>query len=141
MFHYYLQLALKSLRRNPILSALMVLAIAIGIGACMTTLTVYSLMAADPIPDKSERLFSVRLDSWDPNSPWDEPNEPPPELTYRDAMALMRSDIPSHQAAMYKGAFALQPEDKSVPAYLVMGRITFKDFFPLFDVPFKYGGG
>lgn len=141
MFHYYLQLALKSLRRNPILSALMVLAIAIGIGACMTTLTVYSLMAADPIPQKSERLFSVRLDSWDPNSPWDEPNEPPPELTYRDAMALMRSDIPSQQAAMYKGAFALQPEDKSVPAYLVMGRITFKDFFPLFDVPFKYGGG
>lgn len=141
MFNYYLQLALKSLRRNPILSALMVLAIAIGIGACMTTLTVYSLMAADPIPQKSEQLFSVRLDSWDPNSPWDEPNEPPPELTYRDAMALMRSDIPSQQAAMYKGAFALQPDDKSVPAYLVMGRITFKDFFGLFDVPFLYGNG
>lgn len=141
LFGYYWQLALKSLKRNPILSTLMVLAIAIGIGACMTTLTVYSLMAADPIPAKSERLFAVRLDSWDPNRPWDEPNEPPPELTYRDAMALMQSDIPSHHAAMYKGAFALQPEDKSVPAYLVLARITFKDFFALFDLPFQYGNG
>ena len=141
MFRYYLQLALKSLKRNPVLSALMVMAIAIGIGACMTTLTVYSLMAADPIPQKSDRLYAVRLDSWDPNRPWDEPNEPPPELTYRDAMALMRSDIPTAHAAMYKGAFALQPDDKSIPAYLVFARITFKDFFSLFDVPFQYGNG
>ncbi|HEX4910338.1 MAG TPA: ABC transporter permease [Permianibacter sp.] len=141
MFRYYLQLALKSLKRNPVLSALMVMAIAIGIGACMTTLTVYSLMAADPIPQKSDRLYAVRLDSWDPNQPWAEPNEPPPELTYRDAMALMRSDIPTAHAAMYKGAFALQPDDKSIPAYLVFARITFKDFFSLFDVPFQYGNG
>lgn len=141
MFRYYLQLALKSLKRNPVLSTLMVLAIAIGIGACMTTLTVYSLMAADPIPQKSDKLFAVRLDSWDPNQPWGEPNEPPPELTYRDAMALMRSDIPTAHAAMYKGAFALQPDDKSIPAYLVFARITFKDFFTLFDVPFQYGNG
>lgn len=141
MFRYYLQLALKSLKRNPVLSTLMVLAIAIGIGACMTTLTVYSLMAADPIPQKSDKLFAVRLDSWDPNQPWGEPNEPPPELTYRDAMALMRSDIPTAHAAMYKGAFALQPDDKSIPAYLVFARVTFKDFFTLFDVPFQYGNG
>ena len=141
LFGYYWQLALKSLKRNPALSTLMVLAIAIGIGACMTTLTVYSLMASDPIPQKSDKLFAVRLDSWDPNRPWDEPNEPPPELTYRDAMALMRSDIPSQHAAMYKGAFVLQPEDKSIPAYLVFARITFKDFFSLFDVPFQHGNG
>lgn len=141
MFRYYIQLALKSLKRNPVLSTLMVLAIAIGIGACMTTLTVYSLMASDPIPQKSDKLFAVRLDSWDPNRPWGEPNEPPPELTYRDAMALMRSDIPTAHAAMYKGAFALQPDDKSIPAYLVFARVTFKDFFTLFDVPFQYGNG
>ena len=56
-------------------------------------------------------------------------------------MALMRSDIPSQHAAMYKGAFALQPDDKSVPAYLVFARITYKDFFTMFDVPFQHGNG
>ena len=33
MFSYYLRLALLSLRRNPVLTALMVAAIALGIGA------------------------------------------------------------------------------------------------------------
>ena len=40
MFAYYLQLGLRSLRRNPILTALMVVGIALGIAASMTTLTV-----------------------------------------------------------------------------------------------------
>ena len=39
MFGYYLDLALRSLKRNKVLTALMVLAIALGIGASMTTLT------------------------------------------------------------------------------------------------------
>ena len=49
MFAYYLQLGLRSLRRNPILTALMVAGIALGIAASMTTLTVLHLMGADPI--------------------------------------------------------------------------------------------
>ena len=72
MLAYYLKLALKSLRRNPVLSSLMVLALGLGIGACVTTLTVYYLMSGNPIPHKSEVLYAVQLDSWDPN---DEPTE------------------------------------------------------------------
>lgn len=139
MVTYYLRLALTSLKKNPGLSLLMVLAIAIGIATCMTTLTVYSQMSNDPIPQKSARLFSVRLDSWDPNNAWGEPNEPPPELTWRDASALMQSPVPTHQAAMFKGMFAVQTADKSIPAFLEQGRISFKDFFPLFDLTFQYG--
>jgi putative ABC transport system permease protein len=41
MFAYYFNLALRSFRRNKVLTALMVLAIALGIGASMTTLTVF----------------------------------------------------------------------------------------------------
>jgi len=41
----------------------MVLAIALGIGASMTTLTVYHVLSADPIPGKSDRLFYVQLDA------------------------------------------------------------------------------
>ena len=47
MFNYYFGLALRSLRRNPVLTALMVVTIAVGIGASMTTLTVFRAMDAD----------------------------------------------------------------------------------------------
>jgi putative ABC transport system permease protein len=44
MFGYYLDLALRSFRRHKALTALMVLAIALGIGASMTTLTVLHVL-------------------------------------------------------------------------------------------------
>ena len=50
MFAYYFKLALRSFRRNKVLTALMVLAIALGIGAAMTTLTVFKVLSGDPIP-------------------------------------------------------------------------------------------
>ncbi|HAD47619.1 MAG TPA: ABC transporter substrate-binding protein, partial [Idiomarina sp.] len=75
MFFYYCRLAWLSIRRNPVLSTLMMAAIALGIGAAMTTLTINYLMSANPIPGKSEQLFYVQLDSWDPNQPYAEPNE------------------------------------------------------------------
>ena len=54
MFGYYLDLALRSLKRNRVLTALMVLAIAVGIGASMTTLTVMHLLSGDPLPGRSQ---------------------------------------------------------------------------------------
>ena len=63
MLGYYLQLALRSFRNSKVLTALMVLAIALGIGASMTTITVFHVLSGDPIPDKSDRLFYVQLDA------------------------------------------------------------------------------
>ena len=40
MLRYYLKLGYLSIRANPALSLLMIAAIAIGIGACMTIVTV-----------------------------------------------------------------------------------------------------
>ncbi|HEV2681763.1 MAG TPA: ABC transporter permease, partial [Rhodanobacter sp.] len=57
MFAYYLDLALRSLKRNKVLTALMVIAIAVGIGASMTTLTVMHLLSGDPLPGRSGMLF------------------------------------------------------------------------------------
>jgi putative ABC transport system permease protein len=39
MFWYYIRLSLLSYKRNPVLSTLMVLAIAIGVGAYMVIYT------------------------------------------------------------------------------------------------------
>ena len=62
MLAYYFDLALRSFKRNRVLTALMVLAIALGIGASMTTLTVFHVLSGDPIPQKSAMLFYPQLD-------------------------------------------------------------------------------
>lgn len=144
MFSYHLRLALKSLRRTPVIAALMIGAIALGVGVCITMLTVYRLMSGNPIEHRNDVLYAVTLDSWDPNQPWDEerPELPPMELTYRDTMALLESDIPARQAAMRKAAFVAEGDPATgVKPLLVEARLTTNGFFPMFDVPFAYGGG
>ena len=141
MLAYNLRLAWMSLRKHPVLSLLMIGAIGLGIGVCMTTLTVYTLMSNNPIPQKSGDLFAVQLDSWDPNEPYNDDGRPPPEVGYRDAMALMESTIPKRHAAMFKSGFALQDAEGKQPPFAVLARVTYGDFFGLFDVPFLYGGG
>jgi putative ABC transport system permease protein len=142
MFHYYLRLGLRSLRSTPALTGLMIATVALGIGVFMAALTVYHLMATNPIPHKSDVLYAVQLDSWDPAEPWDDerPELPPWELTYRDAMALLESDIPARQLAMYKSSVVVQPERPEIKPFLEMGRVTGGDFFAMFDIGFLYGG-
>jgi len=72
MFRYNVKLALKSMRRNPIMTGLMVAAIAVGIGVSMTTLTVHYMMSSNPIPAKSDVLYAITLDSWNPLRPFDD---------------------------------------------------------------------
>lgn len=141
MFAYHLRLAWKSLWTNRVLSLLMIAAIAVGIGVSMTTLTIYYLMSSNPIPHRSDVLYAVQIDAWNPEEPYsDDPVGPPWELTWRDAMALRDSTIPDRQAAMYKLALVVQPEREDVTPFLSIGRATDGDFFDLFDVPFLYGG-
>ena len=142
MFAYYMRLAIKSIRRNAVLSALMVSAIGIGIGACMTVITVYYTMSGDPIPHKSDRLFAVQLNAWDAIDPYDadRPERLPELLTYTDAINLLESDIPDRSVAMHEAAFTLDPANPDVNPMLTIGLFTTADFFAMFDVPFLYGG-
>src|SRR5687767_13190870 len=104
MFAYYLSLALASFKRNPGLTALMVLAVALGISVCMITLTTYRAASANPAGDRSGILFAPSIDSWDPDRPYDEDDKTlaPTMLTYRDARALHASAIPDGKVIMYK---------------------------------------
>lgn len=142
MFTYYLRLALKSIKRNPILSALMVTAIALGIGASMTTITVNYLMSADPIPEKSGQLYYVQVDSWDPNEPFnDENNDPPNQLTWTEATNLMGAKKALRQTAMAKSGGIIEPKGQDAKPFEASIRLTFADFFPMFNTPFLYGNG
>lgn len=142
MLAYQLRLAWRSLLRNPVLSAVIVVGIALGIGVSMTFVTAYYFVSGDPIPHKSRQLFYVQLDAWNPQRPYDreDPSEPPDQLTYMDAVAIRESDIPTYQTGMYKTYLTLHPEGKDLRPFREDTRMCFADFFRLFDVPFRYGG-
>ena len=141
MFSYYLKLGLLSIRRNPLLSTLMIAAIAVGIGASMTIITVNYVMSSNPIPQKSDQLFYVQLDSWDPNNEDEDGFEPPDQLTYIDAMALMKDRKAYRQIASNKSGLVLEPQGEDERPFSVQTRNTFADFFPMFDLRFIHGDG
>ncbi len=140
MFAYYVELALRSLRRNKMLSGLMVVAIALGIGACMTTLTVLHVLSGDPIPAKSGRLFYPQIDPRDMDG-YREGEEPDEQLTWIDGMNLLKAKRAPRQALMTGGAVPVQPAQGDVDPFFSDARYTSADFFPMFDAPFLYGQG
>jgi putative ABC transport system permease protein len=144
MFSYDLRLALDSMKRHPGLSALMVLAIALGIAVCTVTFTMYHAMATNPIPQKSDQLYAVTLDTWSAERPYEEdkPEHPPQLLTYRDAMFLHGSKTAAARTVvMYKSGALLTPERVGIKPFSAMLRVTSHEFFPMFDAPFEYGQG
>jgi putative ABC transport system permease protein len=138
-----LRLAFASLKRNPILSGLMIAAIAVGIAALMIAITLYHARAGHPIPWKSDKLFAVTLDTRD-NDPdrffSRHPEYPPWQLTYRDARYLYSSSVPVRAVMMFKSGGVVTPERASVKPFRAIVRVTTADFFTMFDVPFAYGG-
>ena len=143
MLSYLIRIALLSLRRNPILSTLMIAAIALGIAVSTAFVTVYYVYSGNPIPSKSDRLFYVEMDSWNPDRPFsrNRPEVPPNQITYRDMKGIMTSEIPTLQSAMFVAGLTIHPPDENQRPYRERVRMCFSDFFPLFDVPFQYGGG
>lgn len=142
MFSYNLKLALASMRRNPVMTALMVAAIAVGIGISMTTLSVYYLMSSNPIPAKSERLFAVTIDSWNPIRPFDEdfPERAPHQLTFQDAERLAGLRAAPRQTPMFESSLIVEPDGDDALPFEAPARVAQADFFAMFDVPFLYGG-
>jgi putative ABC transport system permease protein len=141
MFAYYLRLALKSLRRNPILTALMVAAIALGIGASMTSLTVLRAMSGNPLPHKEGLVLRPQVDNWAPGRPWDEDGSPPNLMTYRDATNLVAAKQGVRQAAMFPNVLTIEPANREIKPYMMEVMFTHGDFFPMFDTPFAFGEG
>lgn len=140
MFTYYLDLALRSLRRHKALTALMVVAIALGIGASMTTLTVLHVLSGDPVPGRSAQLYYPQIDPQDLDG-YDPQIEPPRQVTWIDGMNLLRAKRADRQALMTGGAVPVQPAQADLDPFFSSARYTTADFFAMFDVPFLYGHG
>ena len=140
MIGYYTELALRSLRRSPILTALMVLAIGLGIGASMTMLTVLHVMTADPLPGQGARVFYPQIDPQDANG-YNPGDKPPDQFTWRDAMNLLHAKRGSRQVAMTGGQVTVRPPQGEARAFFAPARYASADFFAMFEVPFLKGHG
>jgi len=141
MLGYYLSLARRSLGRNRGLTVLMIVAIAFGVGASMTTLTVLHVLSVDPIPRKSHDLYFVQLDpqklaGYQPGT-----DQLPKQVTRYDAEALVRAGKADRQALMTGGNAAIEPERADLKPFFAEGRWASSDFFAMFDVPFLEGAG
>ncbi|MBB6187362.1 ABC transporter permease [Rhodanobacter sp. MP7CTX1] len=137
MFGYYLDLAVRSLKRNKVLTALMVIAIAVGIGASMTTLTVMHLLSGDPLPGKSGTLFYPQVDA-DPTTDFSH-KDPVDVMDYHSAVDLWTAHRADRQALIVDSQLKVRAPETSLPPLMEMMLSTTSDFFPMFDVPFQYG--
>jgi putative ABC transport system permease protein len=140
MFGYYFDLALRSFKRNKALTALMVIAIALGIGASMTTLTVFYILSGDPLPGRSQTLFYPQLDAanMDEFTPGEEPED---QMTRYDAETLLGQHRGDRQALMKRGNLLVKPLGAELDSFSADARYTSADFFAMFGAPFLYGNG
>jgi putative ABC transport system permease protein len=142
VFSYYFGLALRSLKRNIVLTVLMIAAIGVGIGASMTMLTVFRAMDSDPIPQKSRQLFAVQIDNWGPdnkNIVQGDKDHLQEQISYTDAIGLMNAKAAHRQSAMYVTGAALTPSNPDLLPFQVQIRAAYTDFFQMFDTPFLMG--
>jgi len=140
MLTYYIELAVRSLKRSPGLTLLMVLTIGFGVAASMTTYSVFRAVSGDPIPWKSSQLYVPQIDMWGPTGRGAD-GEPPDAMDYTDAMKLMRDHRAKRQSAMYQISPSIVPADASKHPVNTSGHAVSSEFFPMLDVPFLYGNG
>lgn len=147
MLAYYARIGIIGLRKQPILSALMVLAIGVGVATAMTALTVMHRLGADPLPERSAVVHAIAIDNWDNDNAWgDRHGEElaPDQLTWKDGQALYaaaRKLEHARSALMFQVAFTVQPERADLRPFQASARATTPEFFGIFGVPFAHGGG
>lgn len=134
---YYLELAWRAILRDKWLSALMVAALAVGIGACLTTTTVFHVLSGDPLPGRSQNVFYVQSDG-DPqhrsaDAPWD-------LLDYRTAKDLAGLSSPGRYAMVASSAATVSRPDRGFQPLAGHFLATNRGFFEMFRPPFAFGG-
>ncbi|MEO7497329.1 MAG: ABC transporter permease [Massilia sp.] len=142
MFQYYFLLGVRSLRRNPALTALMVLTLAIGVAASVATLTILHVMSSNPIPHKSERLLLPVLDTaplagYKPGAAIRKNGAE--QMSYIDSMNLLAGGRGERRTVLYGINVAIEPARKDLPVVSAEGLAATRDLFAMFDVPFLYG--
>ncbi|MFT2090920.1 ABC transporter permease [Paraglaciecola sp. 2405UD69-4] len=136
---YTFELAVKNTLKQINLSGLIIVTISLGIAACVITYGLIHLMSVDPLPNKSDRVLHLQLDNWDPNKAAIEPNLPPEQVTWQDAVNIVSARQAKYQAASAVTWGMITPSEKTASPFLGVIRATHGEFFPMFNAPFLYG--
>lgn len=139
MWNYYFKLGLKSLRRNPILTALMVLILGFGVGASMTAYTVMHVLGGDPMPHKSNQLFVPQMDT-QPADNYEVGDDPDLQMGYLDVDPFLRAGKGSNRTAVYGIGPTIDASRKDLPPFGEPGLAMTRGFFEIFETPFRFGG-
>lgn len=135
MFRYYIECSVRSLGRNWGLSVLMILALSIGIGASMTTLSIIRILSGDPLPGLSSQIYYPQIDA----RPDHHNGEPLDALDYTSAVDLWRAGKADQQAIMASSRVKAQPGNGDTKPLMLSVLSTSGDFFPMFNIPFSHG--
>ena len=149
MFRYNLELALHGLRRFPKSTVLVVLTVALGLAACMTTLTLLHVLSADPLPGRSQHLYLAWVDTVlaKPRDVGDADNAlngitAGPNyhrIKLADAQALLAAHRAARQTVVADMVADLVSDDgKHVQAQQFVLATT-ADFIPMFGVSLRHG--
>lgn len=135
MIAYAFRTALLSMKRSKVLTTLMIVSLAVGIGACMTTLTVVRALSGDPLPGKSQEIFYAQIDV----NPLSKGQEPFDVLDYRTAHDLWSAKVAQQQTMVASNTVKISSEASGSRPLMKEMLSTTADFFPMFNVPFLYG--
>lgn len=132
---YNLSLSLHSFKKTPAVSLLSCLAIALGISACMTMITVRYAMAGDPFPEKSNRVFHVQIDTRMGEA---RKGVPLDGVSYSDAHELLTLRLGAKRStATFSTQLSVGTPDNAAELNMVRGVTS--DFFGMFNIRFKSG--
>lgn len=120
MFGYYLDLALRGWKRNPVLTALMIALVGVGVAATMTAFAALRAVSGDPVPGKSSRIFIPQIDNQGPTDLGAD-GEPPAFLSYIDATALLHSDAARHRTIAVSLQLAVMPNEVALAPFMERG--------------------
>lgn len=149
MFRYDLELALRGLRRFPKSTVLVVLTVALGLAACMTTLTLLHVLSADPLPGRSQQLYLAWVDtvlakpresgSTDMALNGFSYSQGYERIKLADAQALLAAHRGVRQAVVADMIASLVSEDGKHAQGQQLVLATSADFIPMFGVSLRHG--
>ncbi|NIK31363.1 putative ABC transport system permease protein [Xanthomonas arboricola] len=139
MFSYYVNLARQNLLASKTMTFALVIALALGVGASMTMLTVVRVLSWDPMPGRSAHLFHPYFDPL-PRSYEVKPSlDPRNSVTWTDAKEIMRRLPAQYSVAMATGHLLVNAQDGVESPFLVDGQYATPDIFPMFGIGLSQG--